>query len=128
MSYALVLRDALVLVARAVWTVRRDSRADQATCHVALDLPVLADSNLARRRGGYLPATASHGEKDMHTHATCAGPRRTNAHTAARADKQHACLCPPSFSPSFPSLVSLLSLLLSLSGPTKNEIKMDTLS
>lgn len=47
LSYALALRDALILVHRDVWTVCRDSQADKDTCHVALGLPGLADSNLA---------------------------------------------------------------------------------
>lgn len=71
LSCALALRDALILVDRDVWTVCRDSWANKANCHVALALPGLADSNLARRRGGYQPATALYKERNMNAHATC---------------------------------------------------------
>ncbi len=71
MFYALVLQDALTLVVVIVLTVCRDSWVDQANCHVALALLVLADSNLAWSRGGFLPATSLFREKNMHTHVTC---------------------------------------------------------
>lgn len=69
-SFVFALRDALILVDRDVWTMHRDSWVDKANCHVALALPGLADSNLASRRGGYLPATALYGERNTNRHAT----------------------------------------------------------
>lgn len=67
LSYALALRDALILVDRNVWTVCCDGWVDKADCHAALVLLGLADSSLAWRGGGYLPATALYRE-NMNTH------------------------------------------------------------
>lgn len=111
LSCALALRDALILVDRDVWTVCRDSWANKANCHVALALPGLADSNLARRRGGYQPATALYKERNMNAHATC-------RHTLLQQ-----CALPRDMTVFIPLvhtlILSLLSLLSSLSGPTR---------
>lgn len=99
LSCALALRDALILVDRDAWTVCRDSWANKANCHVALALPGLADSNLARRRGGYQPATALYKEKNMNTHATCRR-RCTRSYSSARCHAMWPS-SPPSFTPSY---------------------------
>lgn len=116
LSYALALRDALILVDRNVWTVCRDGWADKADCHAALVLSGLADSNLAWRRGGYLPATALYRE-NMNTHVGCRR-RCTHAHSSA-CKPCNTTIFTPGFTPPFPSLVSPF---LSLSGQA-NEIK-----
>lgn len=118
LSYALALRDALILVDRNVWTVCRDGWVDKADCHAALVLLGWADSNLAWRRGGYLPATALYRE-NMNTHVRC---RRR-----CRCTHSHGGACKPCnttiFAPLFtPPFHSLVSPFLSLSGQA-NEIK-----
>lgn len=114
LSYALALRDTLILVDRDVWTVCGNSSADKDNCHVALALPGLADSNLARRIGGYLPAAALYRGKNMNAHATC----RWRCRHSYSSTHCHALWLPspPLFTPSFPSPISYLYLLLSLSG------------
>lgn len=63
-----------------------DSWADQAKCHVELDLPALADSNLAWSRGGNLPATTTCTEK-----RTCIHTQRV--HTQIRAHLRSSSVC-----------------------------------